>query len=194
MWGRSLVDSYGTGTGNSTTAGAAQGMIMNDAILRGNQNLLSAIDFSNQTGRANLGANLDTMGSIANLLYPMGAAANANLMTALGSRDNFAMANAQAENAANLQYSQAMQAYNQQKQSGLGSLIGGGIGLLAAPFTGGMSLGKTAQSLGSVLGGSPSFGGGLMPTAQSGGYFNPGAYFAKQAGSSLYGGLEIPTF
>lgn len=161
--GRSLVDYNNMGTANSTTAGSAQGTILNDAIMQGNQNLLNAINFSNETGRANLGANLNSLGSMANLLYPTMSLGNANAMQAWGQRDATAMANANAQNAANLQHAQAMNQYNQQRASSLGGMIGGGIGLLGsaalAPFTGGASLMAAPGMMSNMFGG----GGGSVP-------------------------------
>lgn len=127
--GRSLVDSQGTGTMNSTTAGAAQGMILNDAILRSNQNLLQALNFGNETSRANMGANLNAIGSLANLVYPLGSSANANLLAGLNAQDRAYAATAAAQNAANLQHAQAMNAYNQQKASSWGNILGGITGV-----------------------------------------------------------------
>ena len=190
--GRSLVDAQGTGTTNSTTAGAARGTILNDAIMRANSDLLNAISFSNQQAQANVNTGLDTLGSLANLTYPLGSAANGDLVKALGQQDTIALANAQSRLQADTKNAELMQQYEQQKAKslggmlgGAGSLIGTGLGALLAVPTGGLSL-LGGAALGGALGGGA---GGLLGGAFGGGgggggsnYLPPSVNFNPQIG------------
>ena len=118
--GRSMVDANGTGTRNSTTAGAARGTILNDGIMRDNSNLLQAMQFGNQQANTNLGANLNTLGSLANLTYPLGSAANANLTQGYGAQDSMAQSNAALQFQANQANTAAQNQYAEwQRQNGL---------------------------------------------------------------------------
>lgn len=191
--GRSLVNSRGLGTQNSTTAGAAQAGILNDSLLRANNDLLQAFTFGNENSRANLGANLNTLGSLANLVYPLGSASNANFMQAMASRDAASASTAAAQNAANMQYAQAMNQYNQQKSAGLGNMIGGGIGALGslalAPFTGGMSLMAMPGALSGMFSGGGGGGGSYTPMPSYGFANNIGG-LANQFGTMPSGQLN----
>lgn len=165
--GRSIVDSQGTGTMNSTTAGAAQGTILNDQILRSNQNLLNALNFGNENARADAGLGLNVISGLNGIVNPLASAANANQFQAMGAVDQAAAATAASQNAANQQYAAAMNQYNQQKSAGLGGMIGGGVGLLGslalAPFTGGASLLAAPGMMAMMGGGGKSSGSGYIP-------------------------------
>lgn len=174
--GRALVNSQGTGTSNSTTAGAAQGMIFNDALMRSNTDLLNAVNFSNETSRANLGANLNALGSMANLVYPLGSAANANLMQAMGQQDAVAMQNANNQLQANIANTQAANQAAMARQQSLGQMIGGGIGMLG-------TLGGSY-----LLGGGRGGGVGNPPFIPTGG--GGGNVLAPASGGYLAGGYS----
>ena len=175
--GRARLNTLKGGIGNSTAAGGALGSILNDDILRQNKLLTNVLDFRNQNARADAQTNLSSISGLSNLVYPLGSAANSNLMAAFGAQDQTAAANAAAINAAEMQHAQAMNQYNATKNagmgSGVGSLVGAGLGALLAIPTGGLSLAAGA-SLGAGLGGAAGdlFGGG-------GGYAPSGAYIPQ---------------
>lgn len=149
--GRSMVDNSGLGTRNSTTAGAARGTILNDALLRDNGNVLNAINFGNEQGRANLGANLGALTGLSSLTNPLGAASNANLMQVYGAQDAIQQANASAQLQANIANANAANQMAMQQGSSLGNIIGGGIGL-AGTLGGAAFGGPMGASLGGSLG------------------------------------------
>lgn len=161
---RALVNSQGTGTSNSTTAGAAQGTVLKDYLKQYNQNLLNSFQFQNENARANLGANLSALGGLANLVYPLGSAANQNLLTAFNANDQTNLANAQAKNQAEMQYAQAVNQARQNSGLGgaIGSVAGAALGLGLAPFTGGSSLMLAGMGAG--------LGGGIGNAVSGGGY------------------------
>lgn len=172
--GRSLVDSQGLGTRNSTTAGAAQGTILNDSLQRQNSNLLQAIQFGNDQGRANLGANLNTLGSLANLTYPLGSAANANLLQGFGARDSMAQSNAALQFQANQANTAAQNQYDEWKrQNGLNGTLSqlfpvygfasGNTDLGMKGLTQAAQIAGAAMGMGGGMGGMGG-GGGMMPT------------------------------
>lgn len=170
--GRLRLNAQQTGSSNSTAAGAAYGQLMRDKGLVDNQNLLAALNYGNENARADAGLNLGTIGGLAQLVYPLGSAANAQLNTGLGSLDRAAAANAQAMNQASLQYAAEDNAYRQRQQAALWSAIGGTL-------SGGLSGGFSAY--GGSLSGQPSGGG----QSGGGGMGSMGSMFS---GSSAGGG------
>jgi hypothetical protein len=168
--GRARLSAYGTGNQNSTAGGAAIGSVLNDDILRQNTNLLNAFNYNNQLATSGAQTNLGALGGIANLVYPLGAAANSNLMQARSDISGVNLANAQAQNQAERDYINQLNQQAAQSRSGMasgiGSLLGAGLGAALAIPTGGLSLAGGAM-LGSSLGGSAGgmFGGSGQSSA-----------------------------
>ena len=140
-----------TGNSNSTAAGSLFAQAADDAIRTRNQILLNSLLAGNQTALQNLAASSGVVTDLANLSFPLAGAANQNLLTALQSRDKVAAQNAALQ----------AQAQQQSRPSTFGSILSGlGTvgGLLAAPFTGGSSLGGIpfVNTLGSIFGGGSS--------------------------------------
>lgn len=162
--GRQRVNAQMGGLNNSTTFGSALGRIANEDMLRQNQMLLAALEYGNNNARTNGQFNLSTISGLNGLMTPYGAAAASQLQTAKSSQDQAAAATAAAQNQAELAQAQAMNQYNASKPGtnwgSVGGLIGGGLALAAAPFTGGASLSflPAAMGAGSMAGGL--FGGG----------------------------------
>lgn len=186
--GRAQLQAQKTGGLNSTALGSAQsGLLANDGIVR-NQNLLTALNSANDNARQDSQVNQGVIGNLAQLLYPLGSAANSNLMTALNQTDQGRFQTAAAENAANQQYANAMNAYNQSQSgamsSGIGSLVGAGLGAALAIPTGGLSLAGGAM-LGSALGGTA--GGLIGGGSGGGGAFNTGSLYNNGYGGGYQG-------
>lgn len=190
--GRAQVNATSSGNLNSTAFGGLLGTIANDAVRRRNEDIIRALEFGDTQARNNVGTQLSTIGSLANLIYPLGTVTNQNLLTSMGARDagsQFNVSNnlqSQIQNAANslaaqqsnqgaalqaAQIEQQERLTNQaRQQSFLGSLIGG-IGTLAlAPFSGGGSLGGGLAS--GLLGIGGGGGGSSISPASFGGSTN----------------------
>lgn len=181
--GRAEVNSYLGGRSNSTSMGAALGQIYNDDILRQNQILLSALDYGNQTARNDIATQLGLVSGLNQLVTPLGAAASAQLQTALNARDRVSLANAGAKNAAELQYASDYNRYQASQPSLAGNLIGTGISALGL-----------LPGAGSVAG---LFNGGAQGGGGSGGIVQlplPGGGYANDynPGGSMYGGPYVP--
>lgn len=198
--GRARLTAFGTGNQNSTAGGAALGQILNNDALNQQQNLYQALQYGNQTATGNANTNLGTLGGLANLVYPLASTSNSNLLTAKQDQSQALAATAAARNAAEQQYISALNNYNSTKNagmgSGIGSLIGGGLALAAAPFTGGASLSflGPAMAMGGAAGGLAQGGSGPV----SMGSFAPsGAFIPSQASSSPSSGwngqVTMPT-
>lgn len=128
--GRALVDARMGGLTNSTTAGALRSGIMNESLLNNNKNLLSAIEFGNEQSRANIGAQLQGLSGLSNLLYPLSSASNANLMQGMTGIDSTNINNTQAYNNY-LQRQQDLDTINKQNKSSMwGNLLGSAVSLL----------------------------------------------------------------
>lgn len=161
--GRLKINAGDAGAGNSTAAGAAYGTLMRDKQLMDNQNLLAGLNFGNENARADAQLNLGAIGNFANLVYPLGSAANAQLNTGLSDQSSAASQTAAARNAAEMQYAQAMNQYRQQQQSAMWSAIGAAF---SSPSQIGQALGNIGQSYRPTS--SPSFG--AVPPASGGGF------------------------
>lgn len=184
--GRQRVNAQLGGLSNSTTLGAALGRIANDDILRQNTMLTQGLDWGNTQARTDAALGLNTLTGLNNLVTPLGAAAASQLQTAKSSQDAAAAATAAAQNTANLEYTKALNAYNQANQTNWGSLggaIGGSLALAAAPFTGGASLALMPALAGIGSGIGSGIGGGSGSSASGG-----GSYGDLSALSSLFKG------
>lgn len=161
--GRQLVNAQQGGITNSTTFGSALGRIANDDILRKHQILQSALDFNNNNARTDAQLGLGAITGLNSLITPYGSAAAAQLQTAKGSQDRAAEATAAAQNQAEMQYVQAMNQYNAQKQASMGNMLGTGLGILGSiggnmllPGFGGMIGSGLGNFLGNGIGGASS--------------------------------------
>lgn len=162
--GRLHLDAQQAGGSNSTAAGAAYGRLMGDKGLIDNQNLYQGLSYGNQTATQNAGTNLGAIGNLAQLTYPLGSAANAQLNTAVQGQDRAQAATAQSQNTAENNYTASNNQYNQQKQAALWSAIGGTLS-------------------GGLAGGLSAYGGAMSPQ---------GAYVPQQFGgpSSNFGAIN----
>lgn len=157
--GRLRLQAFKGGGLNSTAAGGAYGNLAHNKNLYDNQILLNALQYGNQNALQGAQANLGAIGGLAQLVYPLQSAANAQLNTALQSKDRADAATVAARNQAEANYAQAMNEYSATKNagmgSGIGSMVGAGLAIGAAPFTGGASLAllPAAMSLGGKAGG-----------------------------------------
>lgn len=155
---RAGMQGQSRGLQNSTTTGAAQAGILNDALRRERENQLASYNFGTQQATNQVGTNLGAMQGIQALSAPAAQMAAQQMMQGRQFGDQYAMQKAQAD------YQSAMAQYQQQQASagwgsGIGSAIGAGLSLAAAPFTGGASLSylPAAAALGGTVG---SFGTG----------------------------------
>ena len=198
--GRQQVDAQTGGLTNSTTMGSALGRIANDDILRRNQILQAALEFGNQSARADAQLGLGSLTGLNSLVTPYGAAAASQLQTARGSQDAAAAATAQARNQAEMNYVSSMNSYNANQPGvdwgSVGGLAGGAAALIAAPFTAGASLAylPLAMGGGAALGGvANSFTGSSGGTAGPyGGGGGGGGYtpYLPPGGQSYFGGFQ----
>ena len=194
--GRLAVDSQGTGTANSTTAGAGQAGILNNAILNSNTNLMNALNFGNQTATNNVGTNLNAIGSLANLTVPLGTAANQNLLSAFNNKDASTATYTQGLNNEALRYAQAMDQYNLDRYNngwiGTMSKMSPAFGFAAGrPDQAYQGLQNNAQMIGAAMGmgggmGGMSSGSASTPSLSSYSGWNPyySNYFSNQATQS----------
>ena len=113
--GRLRLQAFKGGGNNSTAAGAAYGNLASQKNLYDNQILLSSLQYGNQQAGQNAQTNLGAIGGLAQLVYPLQSAANAQLNTALQSTDRASAATTAAKNQAEQQYYQQMLQYEQQK-------------------------------------------------------------------------------
>lgn len=175
--GRAKLTGQSTGNVNSTALGALNAGILNDGVMRNNQNILSALDYGNSAATNAINTGLGGVTTLNNLIAPLGSAANANLMTAMTNQDQVALANAARQLQADQFNAQASMANQGSSPWGtIGSLAGAALGLGLAPFTGGSSLalaslgGSLGGGVGSLFGGgksaaSPSLGAGLSASS-----------------------------
>lgn len=141
--GRSAVDAQAYGGLNSTAYGSAIGSILNDSILRKNSTMLDALNFGDQRARDNIDTNFGVINNLSDLANPLASAANSNVTTALGSRDNVGIFNAgnqfQADTFNTQQSIAQEQAAQARKRSTLGNLLNVGTSLLGGGLLGGLS-------------------------------------------------------
>lgn len=185
--GRAQLQAQKTGGMNSTALGSAQsGLLANDSIVR-NQNLLTALNSANDNARQDTQVNQGVIGNLAQLLYPLGSAANSNLMTALNQTDQGRFQTAAAQNAANQQYAADMNAYNKSKAgataSGIGTLAGAALGAALAIPTGGLSLAAIPAMAGGAMSGA-GLGSSIGSAIGGGGAFNTGSLYSGGYGNS----------
>lgn len=95
---------------------------------------------------------------------------------------------------ANFQQAQQDAQSKAQGISGLGSLIGGGLGLLAAPFTGGLSLAGGAALGGSLGGAAAGLFGGAQSPISLGDALSVSQAFPGTGGGQGFGGGQPTTF
>ena len=185
--GRMQLNAQRGGISNSTTLGAGLGTIANEDIMRRNAILTNAMQYGNQTATQNLGTNLGVVGNLAQLTYPLASAANSAFMTGAQSFNNALSQTAAAQNAAEMQYTNAMNQYRAQQSgalgSGIGSLLGAGSALALAPFTGGASL--------AYLPAAASIGGGIGGGLTGGSYSGIGTGINQIPNLGSYGGNVI---
>jgi hypothetical protein len=115
------------------------------------------LQFGNNQATQNAQTNLGAIGGLAQLVYPLQSAANAQLNTALQGSDRAGAATAQAKNTAEAQYHQAMQQYEAQKAA---QPFGGALGWygkfidpLGFSVDPGKAMGQFAQIAGAAFGG-----------------------------------------
>lgn len=154
---RGKVDAYSTGNTNSTAYGGLLGSIYNDNALRRNQNVLSAIDFGNNTARTNAATQLGSIQGLAGLVNPLASQANAQLNQGILGNQSASQFNA----------GQNAQA-NQQSAGMWGNLTNAGLTMMGLPF---LSRGGTAAGGAASLGGGASLG-GYLSGPSAGGYTN----------------------
>lgn len=189
--GRAALQGQSRGLSNSTTQGAAIAGIMDDSLKREREAQLAAFNLGQQTATNQVGTTLGAISGLNNLTTPLGNLVSGQLIQGRQFGDNYARAKAQAEYQAKLvQYQQDMQDYQQNRGFGgsIGSLIGAGLAIGAAPFTGGASLSllPAATSLGGGIG---SFATGGTPS-QVGNILSPGLGSLGSLGST-FGGTSV---
>lgn len=146
--GRLRINNQLTGNQNSTLAGTATARLLNGSVMRRNNDLLQALGYGNEQGRANLNAALGTTTALNSLISPLAAGSSANLNTALTNQDQVALANARNQLQADLYNTQVANSSG----TNLGNVIGAGVGLLgslAAPLLGGFRLPNSRSGGGS---------------------------------------------
>lgn len=199
--GRLKLDAMRTGASNSTAAGAAYGKMMTDKNLLDNQNLLQTLGYGNQTATQNANTNLGAIGNLAQLAYPLGSAANAQLNTGLQAQDRAYAATAQSKNAAEANYQQAMNQYNaQQANQPFGGALGA-YGKFIDPLGFSVDPAKATGQFASIAGGAMGAGAGVPYIPQSFGSsqgFLQSPNFGNVSGygssSPLFGNLSSPVY
>lgn len=162
----SLLDSSRRGVFNSTAAGAREGEILSDAVLRDLQTRNDSILAQNQLAQGNASQLLNTLNSLAAIQQFPAQLSQGGLMQALMDRSNTSRLNAQLGTNVNLANAAAENAFAQQPGI-LGSLApvaGTALGM----FLGGPGGGAIGNRLGSVF--NNGSGGGAQPpmlTSQS---------------------------
>jgi hypothetical protein len=161
--GRAELDAQGTGNTNSTTLGSELGRIHNDDLFRQNANMANAWTLGNQNSQANAGINQGVLTALANLSYPLGAAANTNLQTAMAAKDQAGQFNATQQQAAAVQNLQTQLLRQQQQAAQQGALFNT-LGTLGGAIIGGPLGGATGGVITNVFGG----GGAAAPQSSAG--------------------------
>lgn len=155
--GQLRLQAFKGGGLNSTAAGAAYGNLAYNKNLYDNQILQSALQYGNQQATQNANTNLGAIGGLAQLVYPLESAANAQLNTSLQANDRADATTTQAKNAAEAQYHQAMAQYEAQKASqpfgGALGWYGNFIDPLGFSVDPGKATGQFAQIAGAAFGG-----------------------------------------
>ena len=188
--GRAKVNAGLAGAANSTAAGAQYAQLQSDKNLLDNQILLQSLGYGNQQATQNANTNLGVIGNLANLVYPLGSAANSQFNTALIDQGRAQAATAQAQNAAEQQYVNTVNQLNANRGSGLGSALGTLAGAAIGSFVPGVG-----TALGAGLGGAAGsiFGGGgqgvYVPQAFGSSYSVPQSY--NLGGIPGYGSLNL---
>lgn len=141
---------------NSTSAGTLAAQIAAERGKSDVDNITRAFQLMQETATGNVNTSQGVLANLANLIYPVGAAASANLNNAVAQSDQVAMFNAQQE---------AQQ--RARNQASMGSLIGAGLTGLGTIATGGLggiglgalkglgalgAAGKAAGGVGSLVG------------------------------------------
>lgn len=173
--GRLRLQAFKGGGLNSTAAGGAYGNLAYNKNLYDNQILLSALQHGNQQATQNAQTNLGAIGGLAQLVYPLSSAANAQLNTALQSKDRAAATTVAARNQAEALYNQQMMQYEQQRAA---QAFGGALGSYGAfidplGFTGsnpGKAMGQLASIAGAAFGGPAGAAAGSALGGAMGGY------------------------
>lgn len=163
--GRMALRAQGTGNLNSTSYGGALGAIDNESQTRRLQNILSTLQYGNETARGNAATQMGAIQGLAGLAYPLASGANNSLFTALNAQDRVALANAQQAFEAEQINTQAMNQYNQANRSALGSVLGSTLGVTGSILA--PSFGMAPMTSNPMM--SSGGGGGLMSSVGSGG-------------------------
>lgn len=188
--GRLRLDAQKAGAGNSTAAGAAYGKLMGDKALTDNQVLLQGLNYGNQTATQNAGTNLGAIGNLAQLAYPLGSAANAQLNTGLQSQDRAFAATASAQNQAEAAYTQQMNQYRANERNWIEQGVGTTLALAGAA-AGAMGAGSSASGLSNI---------GANMAGAGGTQYSSAPYIPQSFGSSYAtpgyssGILQSPNF
>jgi hypothetical protein len=184
--GRANINAARNGNTNSTALGGTLGQLMSNDQVTKNQILLQALGYGNQTANTNAATQLGALGGLAQLVYPLGSAANSSFQSALNQLDSVASQNAQMELQARMANAQAQNS----KKSPWGSIAGAALGVggaLLAPFTGGLSI-PIGAALGSGVSGALGGGGG-------GGGYSGGGFASLPMGNTgytnSYGGYQF---
>lgn len=159
------------GGANSTALGSTLGRLYADNGLQQSTNASNAFTLGQNAATGNVGTFQNSLTGLANLAYPLASSANSNLMADLASRNQTSQFNAGNQQQVNLANQQAALQQQQQQNSLTGNLVNAGltgVGMIAAPFTGGASLalpalgnsimGATGYSSSSQLPGASSLG------------------------------------
>lgn len=131
------------GGANSTALGSTLGRLYADNGLQQSTNASNAFTLGQNTATGNVGTFQNSLTGLANLAYPLGSAANSNLMGAENSKNATAQFNAGNQQQVNLANQQAQMQQQQQNNALTGNLVNAGltgVGMIAAPFTGGASM------------------------------------------------------
>jgi len=141
---------------NSTSAGTLAAQIAAERGKTDVDNITRAFQLMQDTATGNVNTSQGVLSNLANLIYPVGAAASANLNNAVAQADQVAMFNAQQEAQQKARNQAAMGSLIGAGITGLGSLATGGLGGLGFGALKGLSslgaAGSAARGVGSLLG------------------------------------------
>lgn len=142
------------GGANSTALGSTLGRLYADNGLQQSTNASNAFTLGQNAATGNVGTFQNSLTGLANLAYPLASSANSNLMADLASRNQTSQFNAGNQQQANLANQQAQLQAQQQQNALTGNLVNAGVsaaGLIAAPFTGGLSI-PLSQGANAIMG------------------------------------------
>lgn len=171
--GRAALRAQGTGNLNSTAYGSTLSGIDNESQNRRLQDMVTALQYGNDTATQGVNTNMGVQSGLAGLVYPLESAAGSTLQTGLNANNQIGLTNAQQQLAADQYNAQKMDAYNQQQynnslMSGLSTLdpfVGFASGHNQQAMQG---LGMYAQAAGAAAGmGGFGGGGGVTSAAPS---------------------------